>query len=358
MSCSYNNGMKSKIRILLLSTLLLLLFVPVIVKANTCGRDSYTMAFLLVNEEDKEIPEGVIDNLNSLRVIFSEYFYNATSQLATIDTSDGIYTLNITEDMIEHPNIDLQKVMNKFYDTYPDDFDFVTVFTTFPSRGMFQTTVKKNLPGTGGGISNLSSYYGSDDRLLGILFMYNSSRREPSDLFYPGFIGGMLHELGHYWCCYAGDNFVRGEDNAQLEIIQQGIHYYRGLDSPYETGTPMNSDNWISNGDGTYRRENQDGPEKYHPFTLYFMGLLPRSEYDTKFTVYDAGIPGQDFDDQNAVFYKQVDVWDLIAVEGERCPIENNFEEIPEISKTGFIAIVIVVVIMGAFLIKKNSISK
>ncbi len=100
------------------------------------------------------------------------------------------------------------------------------------------------------------------------------------------------------------------------------MHFYRGLQSPYGTTTVMNSDNWVPNDDGTFRRENTRGIQKYHPFQLFFMGLLPEEEYDTQFPVYDAGIVGKDFYDQNATFYKNVSVRDIIALEGERNCLE------------------------------------
>ena len=111
-----------------------------------------------------------------------------------------------------------------------------------------------------------------------------------------------------------GDNFGQGN---KLEILQINIHFYRGLESPYETGTPLFSDYWIPNGDGTYKKENKFDVKKYHPFALYFMGLLPKEEFNTKFQIYNAGPVGQ-FNFLKATPYKKVDVNDIIAIEGER----------------------------------------
>tara|TARA_Y100000310_G_C20371520_1_gene663730 strand:- start:263 stop:649 length:387 start_codon:yes stop_codon:yes gene_type:complete len=109
-------------------------------------------------------------------------------------------------------------------------------------------------------------------------------------------------------------------EETTLEIIQQNIHFYRGLESPFSTGTAMNSDNWVANGDGSYKRVNEEGIAKYHPFQLYFMGLLNKNNYDfdKEFKVYNAGITGEDFSDQKAFPYKEVSINDIISVEGKR----------------------------------------
>jgi hypothetical protein len=131
---------------------------------------------------------------------------------------------------------------------------------------------------------------------------------------------GLLHETGHQWCCFIGDNFAKGKDNPNLEIIQGFIHFYRGLESPHDTGTPMKSDFWVDKGNGIYSRQNQQRVKKYHPFELYFMGLLTKDNFDfnKKFNLYDAGIVGKDFNDQTAVPYKKVSIQDIINVEGIR----------------------------------------
>jgi hypothetical protein len=158
------------------------------------------------------------------------------------------------------------------------------------------------------------------------------------DLTTEDYINGILHEIGHQWCCSVGDNFAKGQNNEKLEIIQQGMHFYRGLQSTSETGSPMNSDNWVSKGDGSYKRDNKDGVKKYHPFQLYFMGLLNTKNYDfnKKFQIYNAGIVGEDFDDQNAYPYKEISINDIISVEGERRCVESELqaENINEIKPT------------------------
>ncbi|MBU0981622.1 hypothetical protein KKC94_02925, partial [Patescibacteria group bacterium] len=71
----------------------------------------------------------------------------------------------------------------------------------------------------------------------------------------------------------------------------------------------------------TYRREsNPELGYKYHPFLLYFMGVLPEDEYDTEYTIYDAG--GGDspdpFNSENATIYDTVSINDIIEVAGPR----------------------------------------
>ncbi len=81
----------------------------------------------------------------------------------------------------------------------------------------------------------------------------------------------------------------------------------------------MKAGYWVSNNDGTYKNRTLGvGPTKYHPFVLYFMGLLPENEYDTRFQIFDAeGIDGM-WNLENAIPYKEVSVRDIIEVAGER----------------------------------------
>lgn len=82
----------------------------------------------------------------------------------------------------------------------------------------------------------------------------------------------------------------------------------------------MNSDKWEQNDDGTYKRSKFDPNklEKYHPFQLYFMGILDKEEYDKKYKIYNAGNPPNLNFNNVTIYSKQIDVNDIIKVEGER----------------------------------------
>ncbi|MDO8460051.1 MAG: hypothetical protein Q7S74_03010 [Nanoarchaeota archaeon] len=305
----------------------------------SCDKNNFTMAFLLIAHNSSEVSQSQIDKLNSIKKYFSDDFANATRYLASIDTSYPVVVIIDNGSLIGHEDYDIdwiypERVMNKFYESNPDKFDFVSfypVFNDFNTKEGIEShlNVQHNILGLGSEIADDSKKYGSNGKLLGINFFPNIERitSPETDMFRSG---GLLHETGHQWCCYAGDDFAKGENGAKLEIIQQGIHFYRGLQSPYPTGDPMGSDNWVINPDGTYRRENAEGIQKYHPIQLYFMGLLPKEEYSQKYKIYNAGIVGVDFNDQKAVFYKEVSILDIIAVEGQRKCAQNDTVTPPE----------------------------
>jgi hypothetical protein len=275
------------------------------------------MAFILLARDKSEITQEIINAANEAKENFSQAFHYATGNMAYMDTSYPIITMideSLTDEDFEYKSRVMSKITNKFYETNPDDFDFITIHPVFEVNipggfAAYHLEVKRNIQGIGRDSAlDATTVYGSKGKLLGLNIQLQTL-----------WTSSLLHETGHYWCCYVGDDFAQGKDGAKLEIIQQGIHFYRGLQSPYETGTPMNSDNWVSNGDGTFRREDKEGIQRYHPFQLYFMGLLPKEEYATKFWIYDAGLPASgEMNFEHAVPYKQISVNDIIDVTGER----------------------------------------
>ncbi len=296
-----------------------------------CARTDYKMAFVIIAKNQSEITTAKVNDIKMIQNAFAKDFSTATNGLARMDTSYQVVTIINDGTLIKDDNsyIYPDKVTKKFYENNPDTFDFISIYPTFvdfnTANGQeIHVTVKNNIKGisTNGRsktISDQTAQYGSKGRLLGINVMPNIEVQSPENAKKEGWMSsGLLHEQGHQWCCGVGDNFARGADEAKLEIIQEGMHFYRGLASPSKNGDPMNSDNWVPNGDGTYRRDNQSGVQVYHPFQLYFMGLLPKSEYSKKYKLYDAGIVGKDFNDKKAKFYKEVSVEDIIKVAGER----------------------------------------
>lgn len=292
-----------------------------------CNHTDYKMAFVLIAQNQSQVTFAKVNKLTAIKDVFAKDFSTATNGLATMDTSYHVVTIEDDDGALVNYNLQYpgDKILKKFYENNPDNFDFVSLYSTFNDANngtQFHPIVKNNVKGilytgSGGYIRDNAAQYGSKGRLLGINLMPNIDNI-PSPENGIQTSGGLLHETGHQWCCSVGDDFARGENGAKLEIIQQGIHFYRGLASPNKTGDPMGSDNWVSNGDGTYSRDNQPGIPIYHPFELYFMGLLPKSEYSKKYTIYDAGIVGKDFNDKTAKFYKEVSVEDIIKVAGER----------------------------------------
>lgn len=245
-----------------------------------------------------------------------------------MDTSGEIYVMTSQDNMFdlsygsEANYVKVAEVSKKFYENHEDIYDFINIFTTFDTdKPSSNHQIVQNIKGIGQNIYDNSKNHGSNGKLKSIVFMRNINPYDvSSDTFRFGLINLLLHETGHQWCCYVGSNFARGKDNAKLEIIQQGIHFYGGLQSPNANGDPLGSDHWVKGEDGFYKIPyiHPSEPQKYHPFQLYFMGLLPEDEYGNKFTIYDAGIVGEDYNRERGKPYKEVSVNDIIALEGKR----------------------------------------
>ncbi|MEK6984479.1 MAG: hypothetical protein AABX33_07940 [Nanoarchaeota archaeon] len=235
------------------------------------------------------------------------------------------------------------KIVKEFYKGNPDDYDFIFFFAAFnvptvsrpefPQEhiGAYYRPVSNSINGIGLPIYDISGVYGSSGRLKGFGFMgtlYYISHPLPTK---PGSppedyskidVGGVTwHEIVHQWCCYVGDLFRRGKDNAKLEITDGEGHFYIGLESPTQTPADCCGTQWTSNGDGTFRIvPSTNGQEvRYHPIVLYLMGVLLESDYDKRYNVYDAGIPREESVlSGKAVFYKDVSVGDIITGIGKR----------------------------------------
>jgi hypothetical protein len=320
-------------------------------------QENFKMAFILLTPKGTNPSQESLNELNLIKSEFAKDFNYATSGLGIMDTSYPVQIVEIDESDGNYVWNNLKNILLKFYETNSLEFDFINFYGEgiYPSLvGADHLIVQESFKGKGQSISDFSQIYYDlsetygDISLLGINFMYDLQLRDFTLENKDSWKTGLLHETGHQWCCYLGDNFAKGENDASLEIIQQSIHFYRGLNSPYEGSSPMNSDTWVPNGDGSYKRL-LTRSDRYHPFQLYFMGLLDDENYDLnkKFKVFDAGIPGKDFNDKKAYPYKEVSINDLIKVEGKRtcsnqcqdgaCIPDSPINETPNKVDAGFI---------------------
>ncbi len=271
----------------------------------------YSMAFVLLYPTGVEVSQETWEKVDDLRMNFPEAFSRATAGNAEITTDYPLQVMELKE-------LDFKEISRAFYMDNPDGFDFLSLYSEEIdlSPGNIQHIMVKNqIVGIGKSVFDHSQEFGSGGRLLGINVMHHFNEIYHKIYIEVFAMNGLLHETGHHWCCYVGDEFGSG---GELEIIDKYNHFYRGLESPYESGTAMNSDFWVEKEDGNFRRANNPFlGEKYHPFQLYFMGLLPEDEWNRKYRIFDAGV-GRDFNPERAVFYKEVSVLDIIEVEGER----------------------------------------
>jgi len=301
-------------------------------------QNQFNMAFVIVSDDPAQVTDKKIEYISGIADKFGESFSNATWGLSTMRTSFDVITLDslLTG---SKKKLDRDRAIKKFLETNSDDYDFITFFpfsqtekenaTPEFSYGIYPNQYHSTLQNRISGI-NISFKERPDlsKKLLGTNIAPILMSSEDYQLEGEKILSGLLHETGHQWGMYLGEDF-NGVDN-NLGVRQQGIHFYRGLHSPYSATTPMDSDHWVPNGDGTYHRVNEQELQSYHPIQLYCMGLLnEHNDYggllNRKFPIYDCGgaDTGRPYNFQSATPHSQVSINDIIKVEGSRQWVEN-----------------------------------
>jgi len=337
--------------------------------AMDCNQNKFSAAFVLVSPDpnDQKTKEFSIF-LEDLRGKFEQAFKDATYDLATMKVEDIFITKTGSEDYINNPNqIVLSNVTKDLISKNGDKYNFVYVFTTYDPKtnAWFHIRTRSNIKNIGYRTSDKLPYYGSSGNLLGISFMgdflseykktlnqpHTLARQLPTDA--PFGINLLIHETGHQWCCQLGDKFLGNGDISKIEIIGlDGSHTYRGLEAPAKTQDPMfGSRPWVlDENSGTYFLEkaitisgfgtNSDYasfgfnystdmdlayehyPIRYHPITLYAMGLLPKDQYSKEFNIVDAKEEVGGLKVTDVKKYSKISVNDIIKIFGERACVQ------------------------------------
>ncbi|MFH1408640.1 MAG: hypothetical protein ABIH34_01925 [Nanoarchaeota archaeon] len=170
------------------------------------------------------------------------------------------------------PGQQTSQVTDLFYDTYYDEYDFLVVYTDFDWTGGVHY-------GRGLNERNL-------EKLRGWASMGDIRKKfeGPLEEVLPTSANGMLHELGHEWCCHVHFTDWNGEESTLL-LQDRPIHWHpQYLD--VGTNDPMGGRyRWEEIGPGRYKgvsldSENVGAHYHYSDFTLYLMGLLPTDDVE------------------------------------------------------------------------------
>ncbi len=335
-------------------------------KKSSCGINNFSTAFILLTKPGASGPsEQSLERLKKLAVLFDKAFFRATNYYGKMVTDLDIAIVPIKNDMLSVTgysnaslnvfSIDDRVILKEFYKTHADDYDFVTIFpdsfylnpalppdyspdeplvgrasdpgtkpkyqNIFPSSG----PVRNRIQGIGkpvfGDDNDIFNEYGSAKRLLTISELLPP--KDPAGLTDPQ-VYELLHETGHNWCC--------GIDNPDL-AISDGGHFNDGLVGPYRS-------NVLTTGGISHFAINPKKNEfliedvsknvtyMYHPFALYFMGLLPENEYKTLYDIYKLTTDSNTFGSGDAIgkatFIRKISVDNIIKVMGKRsCELGN-----------------------------------
>jgi hypothetical protein len=101
--------------------------------------------------------------------------------------------------------------IKRFYEIYPDNYDFISVYTNFNVEDMgdvsaWHMDVRNDVDGIGKEIFHSFSEYGSDGRLKGFQLMNNIQiyPDDPNDTGKSGTSANQMlaHEMAHQWAAY------------------------------------------------------------------------------------------------------------------------------------------------------------
>ena len=313
-----------------------------------CAKDKtnkLTMAFILVSPDPtSQKTSEFVTFLNNTKAPFEQAFKEATYNLATIEVAD-IVTLKLKPGYSAGQNLSFQAIIKDAIASKGDKYDLVSVFTVGDLNGsnlwQYNAILNQKTKNISGFYYNNSQEYGSNGRLLSYTFHGDllklkqdvESRPEYPFTNPPGTpkteIANLIHEIGHTWCCYAGEQFSKSNDMSRLEITgpvgAAWGHYYPGLASPVNTQDPIGAGTYkFDQSTNTYSWDKERGvyPIRYHPLTLYFMGLLSKDRYAEKHNILDFGTNPAAGQDTNLKVYRTISVNDIIARYGERTCVE------------------------------------
>jgi hypothetical protein len=207
-------------------------------------------------------------------------------------------TAAVGELFAANASLDLVATTHRFYQTHPDEFDQLVIWTDTPvisDAFAFESTVQNAITGTGLDVFDFSAAMGSAGALQSIINMDRISKypdapsakllRESSTL------GVLAHETGHRWLARL---MFRNADRVVSDQLlgRQRAHWSFFMDSD---GSVMEGNEIEDLGGGTFRTGS--ATEKYSRLDLYAMGLATEAEVPRWFFI-DA--PISDLDRQDA----------------------------------------------------------
>ena len=269
-----------------------------------------------------------------------------TSDLSSASGASGAETA-IGERFSEDRDIDLVAVARKFFQTHPDVFDQLVIWTdTRVVNGntfAFETTIANDIRGIGVGIFNASRDFGSSGRLHSLVLMDALTK-------YPGsptqrFLGEdstlslLGHETGHRWLALL--RFDAGGGRRSDELLGRDLaHWSFFFDSD---ASFMEGNDIEDRGGGEFRTVG--AVRRYSLLDQYAMGLVRPSQVPSIFYVESPTnvVPDREHDDapDTGVTFngtrRVVTIEDVIDVMGRREPSSGSS---PKTHRQAFVYIV------------------
>jgi hypothetical protein len=248
---------------------------------------------LLVNVDDPAIPDVDVINVSP-----------------RLRCAPHVVNLHLPGDDVWESVLNAGELPLRFYDSFPDAFDFLNVIYALPSEyeNPFHGNFQNQVEGIGLGIFDSTAVAGSSGRLLGMNHFPHSTN---FDLASPP----ALHEIGHQWINKMEDApalLAAGGSHWPRGSLARGLMGYnsaessQGLQFPYEL---------VPQGGNTYTITSAPLLGTYTPLDLYLMGLLP-ADLVPPFLVFDP--PDQPMD--GTVTATWMTIQDVRDAQGPRVP--------------------------------------
>jgi hypothetical protein len=269
-----------------------------------------------------------------------------TTDVAIADLSNGSGSGSgaIAERFAQANSVDTFAVAKKFYQTHPDNYDQIVLWTDQPlirDAFAYEVTVANEIRGIGQDIYDLSRQLGSAGRLRSLLMMdwLGKYPDDPNAKFLGenSTLSVLGQEAGHRWLAYMS---FRDRTGARSDALlgRDLAHWSFFFDSD---ASVMEGNDIEDLGGGSFRTT--DAVKRYSRLDQYAMGLVPPSFVPTFFYVESPTSSSKAPESAPSIGVsftgtrRDVLIDDVIAVMGTRVP---TFSDSPKTHRQAFIYIV------------------
>jgi hypothetical protein len=243
----------------------------------------------------------------------------------------------ILADLGQGLQLDGVQACKRFYQTHPDSFDILAIYTTsdlyFGAAFAYQVNVKNEVAGIHIGIFDFTSYYGSSGRLRSYLGMNSVNVYPPSPqsrfLRTNHHLSILGHEAEHRWGARVrfdsaqGSSVVGSPELLLCDAVHWGF-YTDARSQFFNTASCLEGNLWQDNGGGSFTTETVT--DNYMRLDQYLMGLRPANSVDSLWFIRNPS--PSTFNCTRAsdtpVTVDGTKTWvkieDIVAVEGPRVP--------------------------------------
>ena len=260
-----------------------------------------------------------------------------TASVALIDLSSGSGSgaAAIAERFAQQSSIDTFAVAQKFYQTHPDSYDQILLWTDQPlirDAFAYELTVANDVGGIGVDIFDLSGALGSAGRLRSLVVMdwiekYPPNPQEKFGLGENTTLSVLGQEVGHRWGAYLEFRDHTGQRSDAL-LGRDLAHWSFHLDSD---ASVLEGNDIQDLGGGQFRTT--DAVKRFSRLDQYAMGLIPPELVPPFFYVENPSARERGSSPAIGVNFsgtrREVLIDDIIAVHGRRSPSAGESAKVP-----------------------------